>query len=62
MDLYKRVVKLPYLSDEYKDGWIPHPGQLHTAFCFICCLGNMIENSGIDQAWVEAELYSSVHV
>ena len=62
MDLFKRAVKLAYLDDQYRDKWIVHPGQLHTSFCYICCLGNMVENSGLDQCWVEAELYSTVTV
>ena len=65
MDLLKhvkRAVKLASLDDQYNNKWIVHPGQLHISFCYICCLGNMVENSGLDQCWVEAELYLSVTV
>ena len=62
MDLYKRAVKLPYLDNQYSNKWIENPGQFHTALCFLRCLGQIIENSGLDQALVEADLYSSVTV
>lgn len=59
MDLYKRAVKLEYLSPSYRDKWIFSPGGFHTAICALRCIGQMIEGSGLDQAWQEAGLYSS---
>jgi hypothetical protein len=32
------------------------------AVCALRCLGKTIEGSGIDEAWVEVEVYSSVTV
>ncbi|CAB3982955.1 Hypothetical predicted protein [Paramuricea clavata] len=60
MDLYKRVLKLEYLDFQYKDKWVVCPGAFHMAVCALRCLGKTIEGSGIDEAWVEAEVYSSV--
>ena len=62
MDLYKRVLKLEYLDSQYKNKWVVCPGAFHTSLCAIRCLGKTIEGSGIDEAWVEADMYSSVTV
>lgn len=62
MDLYKRVLKLEYLDSRFKDQFVVCPGAFHTSLCALRCLGKAIEGSGIDEAWVEAGLYSSVTV
>ena len=62
MDLYKRVVKLEYLNPQFKNKWVFSPGAFHTVICALRCLGRTIEGSGLDNAWQEADLYSSVTV
>ena len=63
MDLYKRVFKLPYLQpDKNKNKWIVSPGQFHIALYALRCLGKTVEGSGLDDCWVEAELYSDTVV
>ena len=63
MDLYKRVLKLPYLQpDRYKNKWIESPGQYHIVLCALRCLGKTVEGSGLDECWIEAELYSDTVV
>ena len=62
MDLYKRVLKLEYLDSQYQNKWVACPGAFHTTLCALRCLGRTIEGSGMDDAWVEASLYSSVTV
>ena len=62
MDLYKRVLKLEYLDSQYKDKWVVCPGFFHKSLCALRCLGKTIEGSGSDEAWVEAEMYSTVTV
>ena len=62
MDLYKRVVKVKYLQPEFKNKWVFCPGAFHTVICALRCLGRTIEGSGLDDAWQEADLYSSVTV
>lgn len=62
MDLYKRALKLPFLDDSFKDKWIIHPGQFHIVLCALRCLGQTIEGSGLDQVWVEADIFSNVTV
>ena len=62
MDLYKRALKLEYVSDKYKDQWWLLPGAFHTSLCAIGCLGKTIEHSGLDESWVISGLYSQVTV
>ena len=60
VDLYKRIVKLEYLHPEFKNKWVFSPGGFHTVICARRCLGRTIEGSGLDDAWQEADMYSSV--
>lgn len=63
MDLYKRVRKLPFLQPEnYEGKWIESPGQFHISLCALRCLGAIVEGSGLDTAWTEANMYSSITV
>jgi hypothetical protein len=62
MDLYKRVLRLEHLDSRYKDKLMVCPGAFHTSLCALRCLGRTIEGSGIDDAWLEADMYSSVTV
>ena len=62
MDLYKQVFKLEYLDDQYRHKWIFSPGAFHIILCVLRCLGRTVEGSGLDEAWQEANLYSSVTV
>ena len=62
MDLYKRVRKLSFLDHQFQDNIIASPGPFHIGLCALRCLGATVESSGLDGAWVEADLYSSVTV
>ena len=62
MDLYKRVRKLPFLDPYFDRKVIVSPGPFHTVLCALRCLGATIENSGLDSALVEADIYSSITV
>ena len=62
MDLYKRVRKLSFLDLQFKDKIIACPGPFHIVLCALRCLGGTVESSGLDEAWIEAGLYSSVTV
>ena len=59
MDLYKRALKLEYISDKYKDKWWLLPGAFHTSLFAIRCLGKTIEHSGLDEFRVMSGLYSN---
>ena len=62
MDLYKRVRRLCFLDSKFRDNIIASPGPFHIVLCALRCLGATIESSGLDMAWIEAGLYSSVTV
>ena len=62
MDLYKRVHKLSFLDHQFQDNIIPSPGPFHIVLCALQCLGATVESSGLDVAWIEAGLYSSITV
>ena len=58
MDLYMRAIKIPSLHPEYGGKWILRIGEFHTVLCVLRTIGLAIENSGLDDTWVEAGLYS----
>ena len=60
MDLYKRALKMEHLEPQYKGKWLLCPGAFHTVLRALRCLGRTIEGSALDEAWQEADLYSSV--
>ena len=63
MDLYKRVLKLTCLYPQlYEDKWIASPGQFDIVLCVLRCLDQTVDGSGLDNAWVEADIYSNVTV
>jgi hypothetical protein len=64
MDLYMRAVRLQQLRKDCIDKWILRLGKFHVVLCAlrICALGSVVENSGIDDAWVESGLYGSTTV
>lgn len=63
MDLYKRAFKLAFLQpDNYAGKWILFPGQFHIAICALRCLGRTVEGSGLEEIWVEAEMYGTAVV
>ena len=62
MDLYKKVIKLEYLDEQFKSKWFLVPGPFHTSLYAIRCLGKTLENNGVDEAWIKSGLYSKVVV
>ena len=59
MDLYKRAIKLQALNVHLQDQYVLLVGECLTVPCSLRTLGSFIEGSGIDDAWVEAELYGT---
>ena len=57
MALYEKVIQLLDSRPELKRSVVPRLGELHTVMAALRALGASIENSGIDDAWIEAELY-----
>ena len=46
----------------FKNKLIFHPGVSHIILCSLQCIGCFIKENGLDEAWVEADTYSSVTV
>ena len=45
--------------EDLKKTVLPRLGELHTVMAALRALGTSIENSGIDDAWIEADVYGS---
>lgn len=54
--------KLSFLDLQFQANIIQSPGPFHVVLCALLCLGAALESSGLDEAWIEAGLYSSVTV
>ena len=59
MALYEKVVQLIDSHPELKGKVVPRLGELHVVMCALRALGSSIENSGIDDAWIESGVYGS---
>ena len=57
MALYEKVVQMIDSCSELKKKIIPRLGELHTVMAALRALGTSIENSGIDDAWIEGDIY-----
>lgn len=57
MALYEKAIKLVDTHPDLKDKVMPRLGELHAVMCALRALGSSIENSGIDDAWIEADVY-----
>jgi len=62
MQLYDLAMKLWVERENIRNHFLFRPGELHIVFWALSALGKYIEGSGIDQAWVEAGLYSPTTV
>ena len=52
------AMKLWMEREDIKKQFLFRPGELHIVLWALTALGKYVERSGIDQAWVEAGLYS----
>ena len=55
-------MKLRVEWEDIRMQFLFRPGELHVVIWALAALGTYIEGSGIDQAWVEAGLYSPTTV
>ena len=62
MQLYDMAMKLWVEREDIRKQFLFRPGELHIVLWALASLGNYVEGSGIDQAWVEAGLYSPTTV
>ena len=59
MALYEKVVQLLDARPDLKRTVVPRLGELHVVMAALRALGVSMENSGIDDAWIEADVYGS---
>ena len=57
MALYETAKQLEMSRDDCKGKWILRLGEMHTDIAALRAVGDTIEDSGLDDAWVEADLY-----
>ena len=62
LQLYDMAMKLWVEREDIRKQFLFRPGELHVVFWALAALGKYVEGSGIDQAWVEAGLYSPTTV
>jgi len=58
MDLYMRAMKLQSLRPDVYSNYVFWLGEFHAVLSFLCATGSFIENSVIDDAWVQSDIYS----
>jgi hypothetical protein len=59
MALYEKAIQLVDARLDLKGKVLPRLGELHVVMAALRGLGASIENSGIDDAWMEAYVYGS---
>ena len=59
MAVYEKAVQLLDSRDDQKRTVLPRLGELHTVMAALRTLGTSVENSGINDAWTEADVYGS---
>ena len=62
LQLYDMAMKLWMEREDTQKHFLSRPGELHIVFWALAALGKYVEGSGIDQAWVEAGIYSPTTV
>ena len=62
MQLYEKTKQLEMSRPDCKNKWILRIGELHTTMAALRAAGSLIEGSGIDDAWIEADLYGPATV
>jgi len=55
MALYEKAVQLVDAREDLKGTVLPRLDELHTVMATLRALGKSIGNSGIDDAWIEAD-------
>jgi len=43
--------------DDCKGKWVLRLGEMHTMMAALRAAGDAIEDSGLDEAWIEADIY-----
>ena len=56
LDLYEKCYMLVHSRDDLRNKYILCLGELHIVFTHIRAIGRFIEQSGMSDAWLEAEM------
>ena len=59
LDVYEKCYMLVHSRDDLRNKYILCLGELHIVFAHIRAIGRFIEQSGMSDAWLEAEWYDS---
>ena len=59
LDLYEKSYLLVHSRSDMRNKYILCLGELHAVFAHIRAIGNLINSSGIEDAWLEAAWYDS---
>lgn len=59
MALCEKIIQLLDDRPDLKRTVVPRLGELHAVMAALRALGSSIENSGIDDAWIEADVYGT---
>ena len=62
MQLYEKAKKLQLYREDCKDKWVLRIGELHTVMAALRTLGTAIEGSGLDDCWIESDIYGPATV
>jgi hypothetical protein len=57
MDMYMRAIKLQSMKPDMFKQFVFRVGEFHTVLCSLRALGSFIENSGIDDSWIQSDIY-----
>ena len=57
MALYERAKQLDMTREDCKGKWVLRLGEMHTVIAALRAIGNAIEDSGLEEAWSEADIY-----
>jgi hypothetical protein len=57
LQLYEKAKQLESDGDDIRGKYIFRIGELHTCLAALRALGSFIRDSGIDDVWIEADLY-----
>jgi len=60
MALYERAKQLEMTRDDCKGKWLLRLGEMRTVMAALRAVGNAIEDSGLDEAWSEADIYGPI--
>ena len=56
LQLYSKCIQLQ-AREEINSTFVFRMGELHVVFAFLKCIGKYIDNSGLDDIFIEAEIY-----